>query len=211
MKVLNLYSGLGGNRFLWPNELNGEKIEVTAVETNEEIADYYMTNHPQDRMVIGDAHRYLEKNFQRFDIIWSSPPCQTHSSMFKSGRNRRPRFRDYSLWEEIEFLGRLCKSHWVVENVRPAYDPFIPGVLVGRHYLWSSHDMSNVTAHKRRDGFINKASATELAEWLGMPYEKNIYYDGNNCQKQVLRNCVHPITGLAIFASLAADYFGGQS
>ena len=34
MKVLNLYAGIGGNRKLWPDD----KIEVTAVELNPEIA-----------------------------------------------------------------------------------------------------------------------------------------------------------------------------
>ncbi len=33
-KVLNAYAGLGGNRRLWPSN-----IEVTAVEINQSIAD----------------------------------------------------------------------------------------------------------------------------------------------------------------------------
>ena len=33
MKVLNLYSGIGGNRKIWPKE-----CEVTAIENNKEIA-----------------------------------------------------------------------------------------------------------------------------------------------------------------------------
>ena len=35
IKVLNLYAGIGGNRKLWPSD----KIEVTAVEYKQEIAD----------------------------------------------------------------------------------------------------------------------------------------------------------------------------
>ena len=37
IKVLNLYSGIGGNRKLWPND----EIEVTAVEMNPDIAEIY--------------------------------------------------------------------------------------------------------------------------------------------------------------------------
>jgi len=36
MKVLNLYSGIGGNRKLWQN------VEVTAVEQNADIANVYI-------------------------------------------------------------------------------------------------------------------------------------------------------------------------
>ena len=38
-----------------------------------------------------------------------------------------------------------------------------------------------------------------LMEWLGIHYEENIYYAGNHCPAQVLRNCVHPDLGLEIF------------
>jgi DNA (cytosine-5)-methyltransferase 1 len=73
MKILNLYSGIGGNRKLWQN------VEVTAVEFNEEIAAIYQEYFPDDKMIIGDAHEYLLKHYKEFDFIWSSPPCQTHS------------------------------------------------------------------------------------------------------------------------------------
>ena len=32
-------------------------------------------------------------------------------------------------------------------------------------------------------------------EWLGIHFEENIYYEGNHCPTQVLRNCVHPLVG----------------
>ena len=51
--------------------------------------------------------------------------------------------------------------------------------------------------------FINRQNLQakdQLIEWLGLPhYEKNIYYDGNHCPTQVLRNCVHPDVGRAVF------------
>ena len=75
MKVLNLYSGLGGNRKLW------QDVEVTAIESEQKIADVYKTNFPEDTVIITDAHEYLLANYDKFDFIWSSPPCQSHSRM----------------------------------------------------------------------------------------------------------------------------------
>ena len=67
MKVLNLYSGIGGNRKLWEN------CEVTAVEYNERIASVYQRLYPKDKVIVGDAHEYLRTNYDKFDFIWSSP------------------------------------------------------------------------------------------------------------------------------------------
>ena len=43
MKILNLYAGIGGNRKLW-----GDEHEITAVENNREILDYYREHYPND-------------------------------------------------------------------------------------------------------------------------------------------------------------------
>ena len=58
MKILNLYSGIGGNRKLW-----GDQHEITAVEYNEEIATVYKDYFPNDKVIIGDAHEFLLKNY----------------------------------------------------------------------------------------------------------------------------------------------------
>jgi DNA (cytosine-5)-methyltransferase 1 len=42
-------------------------------------------------------------------------------------------------------------------------------------------------------------------EWLGIYYEENIYYKGNHCPAQILRNCVHPNLGLQIFNQRDSD------
>jgi DNA (cytosine-5)-methyltransferase 1 len=66
-KVLNLFAGIGGNRKHWKD------VEVTAIEYNEEIANVYKQLHPNDNVIVADAHEYLAKHWREFDFIWSSP------------------------------------------------------------------------------------------------------------------------------------------
>ena len=193
--MLNLYAGLGGNRKLWDN------CEVTAVELNPKISKVYSDQYPEDTLIEADAHEYLLAHYEEFDFIWSSPPCQSHSKMIRSGRNRKPRYPDLKLYEEILLLQHNFKGKWVVENVKPYYEPLVEGVLLGRHMLWSNFDIPHFDV-KRPSGFINKSNAAErkqLMDWLGIHYEGNIYYDGNHCPAQVLRNCVHPDLGQHIY------------
>ncbi len=196
MKVLNLYAGVGGNRKHWTG------CQITAVESNPKIAEVYQRLYPQDTIIVGDAHEYLRTHYAEFDYIWSSPPCQTHSKMAKATRHSNRKFPNMALYEEVLFLQHFYKGSWVVENVQPYYEPLIPPTeVVGRHLFWSSYSF-NVEDVKRPANFINMATVAgkeALMEWLGIHYDENIYYDGNHCPAQVLRNCVHPDLGLQIF------------
>ena len=195
MKVLNLYSGLGGNRKLWEN------VNVTAIELDPKIASVYQRLNPNDNVVITDAHEYLLNHYQEFDFIWSSPPCQSHSKMIRSGRNRKPRYPDMQIYEEILFLKHNFKGDWVVENVIPYYKPFMEPKKLGRHLFWANFQIYNFKAPEFKD-FINRQNLTakkELQHWLGIHYEENIYYESNHCPTQILRNCVHPDVGLHVF------------
>ena len=191
MKILNLYSGLGGNRKLWEN------MEVTSVEYTKNIAGIYKGLYPNDTLIIGDAHEYLLNHFQEFDFIWSSPPCQSHSKMIRSGKNRKPRYPDMKLYEEILFLKHNFKGLWVVENVKPYYQPFLNPTEVGRHLFWSNFniDCKDKVIPKNFINLTTVAGSKLLKEWLGIDYSGNIYYDNNHCPAQVLRNCVHPEIG----------------
>ena len=60
MKILNLYSGIGGNRKLWGND-----HKITAVEYDNKIADKYQSLYPKDKVIVADAHHhYLKKQVQ---------------------------------------------------------------------------------------------------------------------------------------------------
>jgi len=195
MKVLNLYAGIGGNRKLW------EDVQVTAVEINPEIAKVYADYFPDDELVIGDAHEYLLKHYKEFDFIWSSPPCPTHSRMQKATRHDVTRYPDMKLYQEIIFLKEFFKGKWVVENVVPYYEPLItPTSKIGRHLFWSNFSIPLKEAHNLPN-FIQadtKEDIEKFKEWIGIKYEGNIYINGNHSPAQVLRNCVHPETGLHI-------------
>ena len=111
------------------------------VEIDPKIAEIYQQQYPDDEVVVGDAHEYLLQNANKFDFIWSSPPCQSHSRLIRSGRNRKPRYPDFKLYEEILFLEHDFDGKWVVENVVPYYKPLIqPSSKVGRHLFWSNFD-----------------------------------------------------------------------
>lgn len=64
MKILNLYAGIGGNREKWAGH------EVTAVEYDPAIASVYEKRFPQDKMIVGDAHQYLERESFRDSILY---------------------------------------------------------------------------------------------------------------------------------------------
>lgn len=202
MKILNLYAGLGGNRKLW------EDVEVTAVELDSKIATVYKRLYPRDVVIEGDAHEYLLQNSDKFDFIWSSPPCQTHSKMMKATRHKQKRYVDMSLYQEILFLQHFYKGKWVVENVVPFYEPLIPGKILGRHMYWSNFDIGDYKEPIPKD-FINLANLAgkkKLMDWLGIHYEENIYYGNNHCPAQILRNCVHPNEGKAILDKLREQW-----
>lgn len=201
VKVLNLYAGLGGNRKHWKD------CQVTAVEYDPKIAAQYQEFYPDDEVIVGDAHKYLLNNHQYFDFIWSSPPCQSHSRFIRSGKNRKPLYPDFKLYEEIIFLKHNSCALWLVENVKPYYKPLVEAKEIGRHLFWSNFDFECEEV-KQPKGFINKTTIEgkkHLMDWLGIYYDKNIYYNGNHCPAQVLRNCVHPLIGKQIFDQVKKD------
>ena len=189
MKILNLYAGIGGNRKLW-----GKEHEVTAVELDEEIALVYKDLFPNDRVLLGvDAHNYLLSAYKNYDLIWSSPPCQTHSS-FRHNicvryRGTEPQFPDMRLYQEIIFLQHNAKCKWVVENVKPYYTPLIEqSQTLQRHLFWSNFKIPHKEFIKEN---IRTSQITELQNIHGFNLEK---YKLKN-KRQVLRNCVYPELG----------------
>jgi len=120
----------------------------------------------------------------------------------KATRHDKKRYADMSLYQEIIFLRHFYNGLWVVENVKPYYETLIkPATIIGRHVFWANFEIPYFEPPVQPKGFINRGTssgAQVLKDWLGIQYEGNIYYKGNHCPGQVLRNCVHPELGLHV-------------
>lgn len=198
MKILNLYSGIGGNRKLWSN------CKITAVDNNKQIANIYKDFFPDDEVVITDAHQYLLENYKKYDFIWASPPCQSHSS-FRYNicvryRGTKPVYPDMRLYQEILFLKYNFKGDWIVENVKPYYKSLIePSFILQRHYFWSNRI---IKARKFKQDVIRKAQIVDLQKLHGLDLSK---YKLKN-KRQILRNCVYPELGKYILDSFRNNF-----
>jgi DNA (cytosine-5)-methyltransferase 1 len=85
----------------------------------------------------------LLENYQNYDFIWTSPPCQSHSSFrFNIGvryRGVKAIYPEMTLWQEIILLQSHYQGNWVVENVKPYYATLIePAIYLQRHCFWSN-------------------------------------------------------------------------
>ena len=181
MKILNLYSGIGGNRMNWNSE-----HEITAVEFDEKIAKVYAQTFPNDNVVVGDAHDYLLNNYTKFDFIWASPPCPSHSRARFWGKNSEPIYPDMKLYQEIIFLQNHFDGLWVVENVTPYYKPLIPGKKIGRHLMWSNFQI----------GFFNERTFDkDNVQSMANDYNIDLVKLKGLDKIKVLRNCVNPEYG----------------
>ena len=200
MKILNLYAGIGGNRKLW-----GDEHEVTAVELDPQIAAIYKDFFQGDKIVVGDAHKYLLEHFKEFDFIWSSPPCPSHSKLRKGFIGTRcgakPIFPDMKLYEEIIFLKHYFNGNWVVENVNSFYEPLIKPFEVSRHYYWSNFIIgkmkSNVAKIQITGGKGNETDNQQIKR-----LQKELGFDLSKFKidkRLALRNCVEPEIALHIF------------
>jgi Site-specific DNA methylase len=191
VKILNLYAGIGGNRKLW-----GDEHQITAVEYDSKIASVYADLWPHDEVIVGDAHEYLRVNFREYDFIWSSPPCQSHSSFRHNLRVRygqsEPVFADMSLYEEILFLQHYAEGYWLVENVVPYYGALIEAQKVGRHLYWTNFDLPELP--HLNDNIRGNNKISDLENLHG--FDLSDYRLPN--KRQVLRNVVSPEIGLGI-------------
>jgi DNA (cytosine-5)-methyltransferase 1 len=190
MKILNLYAGIGGNRKLWTGH------QITAVEWDSDIAKIYKDFFSKDDVIVTDAHQYLLDHYSKFDFIWSSPPCQSHSSFRQNicvrYRGTKPVYPDMSLYQEILFLQSNFKGKWIVENVKPYYEPLIkPNNILQRHLFWSNFEIKDKEFAKDH---IRTAQIPDLQIKYGFDLSN---YKLKN-KRQILRNCILPELGLHI-------------
>ncbi len=193
MKVLNLYSGIGGNRKLWGG------VEVTAVENNPEVVAIYKEYFPNDTVIVADAHEYLLNHYKEFDFIWSSPPCITHSRLRHAQKNKAPAmYPDANLWQEIIFLKHHSICPFVVENVKPYYDVIIPPTIeIHRHLFWSNFRIASLRVLKDCKN-VAKVEGRKQRFGFDISTRRIKYFENHDIKGQILRNLVNPEIGLWI-------------
>lgn len=193
MKILNLYCGIGGNRALWQGH------QITAVEHDRDIAEVYAKRFPDDEVICGDAASVLTARYQEFDMIWASPPCQSHGQYRHNvgvlGKGFAPLIPDMTnLYGTIVFLKTYYAGLWIVENTRPFYAPLIPPTLeLDRHLYWSNASLEAPPA-----GATNLRTKNKIAD-----FDESEFLEGSRIKnkRQVLRNCVNSTTALHLLNS----------
>lgn len=204
MKILNLYAGIGGNRKLWSDE-----HQVTAIESDAEIAAIYKLNFPNDIVIMTDAHQYLLDHFNEFDFIWSSFPCTTHTRM--NVNFSIIRYPDLGLYQEIIFLKSFYKGLFCVENVIPHYKPLIEAQQYNRHLFWCNFKINTTDKRnppKQIKNIIAQNSKRKRKSFDGFSLnlkstQEHFGFDLSNIKlktrkDKILRNCVNPEIGLMI-------------
>jgi DNA (cytosine-5)-methyltransferase 1 len=207
MKILNLYACLGGNRYKWDEvaEEAGIKIEVTAVEWDEELARLYQERFPNDTVIVADAHQYLLDHYKEFDFIWSSPPCPTHSvtNHFLNAQGI-VRYPDMKLYEEIIFLEHFFNGKYCVENVKPYYKLLIPAKERERHLYWTNFNLPTILSERTAPSITaNKARKPTQHIDLCDFHEIDVSnYKGKQDTGKIARNLVDYEAGRTIFETV---------
>lgn len=191
IKVLNLYACLGGNRLKWND------CKVTAVELDPDLAELYKKRFPDDDVIISDAHNFLLHNYNKFDFIWSSPPCPKNSrARYWRRKTTTPCYPDLTLYEEIIFLNKWFKGLYCVENVIPYYEPLIPAQKRGRHLYWTNFNLPENLNERKLTIMVGK---NEVARWCDFHEFDFNQYKGSQRIDKIARNLVDYEAGLTIY------------
>lgn len=136
IKILDLFCGLGGVARGFQTYLieNGIDFEYHAVDINPRILLAHKIINPYSLTIKRDAYSFTDEELKKYDFIWASPPCETHSIAIL-WKKEKPDMRLYELISKLYNLGKP----FIVENVKPYYNPPIkPTSKVCRHRLWSN-------------------------------------------------------------------------
>ena len=204
--VLNLYASIGGNRYKWDkvSKLAGVTLEVTAVELDPFLAELYKQRFPNDKVLIKDAHQYLLNNYKKFDFIWSSPPCPSHSrARFARKKTTTDIYPDMKLYEEIIFLQHYFKGKFCVENVIPFYEPLIPAKKRGRHLYWTNFNLPNNLGERKNSIMEGKNEVERWSKFHNYDFKK---YKGAQRVDKMARNLVDYEAGKTILETVLGIY-----
>jgi len=137
MKILDLYSGLGGASEAFVEAGH----DVVRIDNNPA-----MCHVPHTRIADSSfAYNFIAQ--EKFDLIWASPPCREFSNGFnapkptaaREGRDFTPDIND--LTKAMNIIGWLEPKYWIIENVVGAikdFEPYLgePKQIIGSFVLW---------------------------------------------------------------------------
>lgn len=189
---------MGGNRYKWDEVAQeaGIEIEVTSVELDPELARLYQERFPNDIVIVSDAHQYLLEHYKKYDFIWSSPPCPSHSrARFARHESTTPEYPDMRLYQEIVFLKHYFKGKFVVENVIPFYTPLVPAEKRGRHLYWTNFVLPGDIGERPCSIMESKNEVNKWIEFHDYDFRK---YKGDQPINKIARNLVDYEAGKTI-------------
>ena len=144
MKVLDLFSGLGG----FSQAFKDRGHQVTTIDINKEF-------NPD---ICKDIMKLTKKDFKGYncDIVLASPPCIefSKSCMPKSWKSVQKGCNPDTLLlqKTLKIIYWIDPKYWVIENVggaRPYFYPFLgkPVKKIGSRYLWGNFPIIDVKPH----------------------------------------------------------------
>jgi len=99
----------------------------------------------------------------------------------------------------MKILNLYAGIEWVVENVKPYYEPLIkPDYIFQRHYFWCNF---KITPKEFKTDLIRKSQIPDLQK----KYKINLSPYSLENKRQILRNCVMPELGLHILNESKRD------
>lgn len=151
MKVLDLFSGLGG----WSEAFVNHGCEVIRIENNPLLQE---VPHTQLKDVLEVRDYLLEcqqrgLEIQKPDIILASPPCYYFSNAFSAPKSLYLRkygnLDDYNpsmklLEATLDIIKIVKPKYWIVENVVGAtryFEKYLgkPRQIIGAYVLWGNY------------------------------------------------------------------------
>lgn len=211
IRILDLFCGIGGvakgfQRYLLERNIN---FEYYAVDIDPKILVAHKKFNRSSNTILRDAYSFTDNELLEFDLVWASPPCETHSCLnFYNWKNpRKYKEPDLRLYELIERLYEL-NIPFVVENVKPYYNPPIkPTARVRRHVLWS-----NLSIKPSRVNLPNfsdvKDDINSLMEYHGVPQRVVSTLGGK--AKGALRDMVNPFVSYNIATQIFPQVLKGK-
>lgn len=138
MKILDLFSGLGG----WSKAFKDRGHHVVTVDNNPEFKP----------TICIDIMNYEPDGY--YDVILASPPCTefTKASVPDSWNKNRTVNPDTKLVERtLDIIKKVKPKYWIIENVRgaiPYFKPILgkPVKKVGSRYLWGEFPIVDIEA-----------------------------------------------------------------